>query len=268
MWNPGMVDRVTRVAAIVLGLVLAGSALAGDPEAPTAKSLLDAHLKARGGAERWKEVETLEIEGTWTAFSLDVPMTIRRMRPNLYRFDHVVFDMPITLAFDGERAWVRSVAFGAPDGTEINDDSKRNVILDAPFGSKLLAHAAAGAEIEHLGTEDVEGEDCHVLRVTLEGMPEETWYLDTDTFLETKRVSKTFDVFSGPGIELEMETFFMNFAEVGGVVIPFREERHFGTRYRVFEATSIKVNPGFEAGIFGLPEKQAPDPQENPGGGT
>jgi hypothetical protein len=265
MWNPRMADRMaggsTRVAAVALGLVLAGSALAGDPEALTAEAVLDLHLKARGGAELWDKVETLEIDGTWTAFSLDVPMTIRRMRPNLYRFDHVVFDMPVTIAFDGERAWLQGAAFGAPDGTEINDASKRNVFLDAPFGSKLLAHAAAGAEVEYVGVEDVEGKACHVLRVSLEGMPEETWYVDADTFLETKRVSKTFDVFSGPGIELEMETFFMNFEEVDGVVIPYREERHFGTRYRVFEARTVKVNPGFGAAVFGMPEKKSPDPQ-------
>lgn len=268
MCIPGRVGRLTRCVAMGLALGLAGSALAADGEPPTAKSVLEAHLRARGGAERWKEIETLEIEGTWTAFSLDVPMTIRRMRPNLYRFDHVLFDMPVTIAFDGERAWLQGAAFGAPGGAEIEEDWKRNVLLDAPLGSKLLAHAAAGARIEYLGIEDVEGESCHVLRVTPEGMPEETWYLDTETFLETKRVSKTFDVFSGPGIELEMETFFMNFAEVGGVVIPFREERHFGTRYRVFEATSIKINPGFEAGVFEMPEKQPPDTPENPGGGT
>lgn len=250
---------------MALGLAWVGSVLA---EPPTTEALLEAHAKARGGAERWEEVEALEIEGTWTAFSLDVPMTIRRMRPDLYRFDHVLFDLPATIAFDGERAWLQGAAFGAPGGTEIKDDWKRNVALDAPLGSKLTAHAAAGAKIEYLGVEDVEGESCHVLRVRPEGMPEETWYLDARTFLETKRVSRTFDLFSGPGIELEMETFFMDFREVDGVRIPFREERHFGTRYRVFEASSVKVNPGLDAAVFGMPGGKSPDPKGNPGGGT
>jgi hypothetical protein len=37
------------------------------------------------------------------------------------------------------------------------------------------------------------------------------------------------------------------------VVIPFREERHFGTRYHVYQAESAEVNPALDAALFALP---------------
>lgn len=252
--QPGhqVATRVRRTAACLPALLILAACAPADLPL-TAETVLQRHAEARGGADHWAAVESLKIEGTWTGFSADVPMTIWRMRPGLYRIDHALFDAPATFAYDGEHVWLASATFGAPDGQELTDEWRRNILLDAPFGPQLLAHSAAGAAIEYLGVENVEGADCHVLRVVPQDSPEETWYLDAETFLETKRVSKTFDVFSGPGIEPDMETYYLDFREVGGVVIPYREERHFSIRYNVLEAASIEVNPGIDAAIFAMP---------------
>jgi hypothetical protein len=240
---------------ILLGV---GSAAGQTDDGITVDQLLQRLLEARGGAESWGKVKTLEIEGTWTAFSETVPMTIRRMRPDLFRFDHVVLGAPTVLAFDGKQAWVQSAVFDAAGGQPINEDWKRNVVEEAPFVSKLLAYAEQGAAIELGGRERLEGREVWVLHVAPKDAPAETWYLDSQTFLETKRVSTTFDVFSGPGIQLEMETYYMDFRDVGGLEIPYREERHFGTRYNVLEATSIRVNPPIDASVFRIPAAALP----------
>jgi hypothetical protein len=245
--------RTAVATLVVASMGLSGPAMrAGDDEL-SVDALLQKVLEARGGEERWAQVRTLKIEGTWTAFSEDVPMTILRMRPDLYRFEHVVLGGPAVLAYDGEHAWVQGAAFGAPQGQGIAEAWKRNVIEEAPFTSKLLGHAAGGAKIELIGRERVDGRDAYVLKVEPKDRPEETWYVDCETFLETKRVSTTFDVFSGPGAQLEMETYYMEYRDVGGVMIPYREERHFGTRYNVVDASSIEINPEVDAAMFRMP---------------
>jgi hypothetical protein len=183
---------------------------------------------------------------------MDSPLTISRQRPNLYRFDHQLFEAPAVLACDGQRAWIQSAAFGAPAGREITEDWKRNVLEDAVFTSPLLEQAGGTAQLELIGQEQVEGALAWKIQVTPAGGSPEIWYLDAVTFLEAKRVSRTYDVFSG-GVEIEMESFFMDFRPVGGVVIPFREERHFGTRYHVYQAESAEVNPALDAALFALP---------------
>jgi hypothetical protein len=260
-----MKNRLFVAAMAAISILGTGIAAQDAGEEPTVEKLLQQLLAARGGAERWGEIKSLRIEGTWTAFSEDMPMTILRMRPNLYRFEHTVLGAPSILAFDGSKAWMQGAIYGAPDGQWIEDSWKRNVIEEAPFVCKLLDHAASGAGVELVGRQKVEGKDAYVLEVTLDDAPRETWYLDADTFLETKRVSMTFDLFSGPGIELEMETFYTDFRDVDGVKIPHREEQHFGTRYRVFEAASIEVNPEVNPDLFEVPDQK--EKQENEVGG-
>ena len=259
---------VSTRAAIALSLaLLARDARAAEPPAPPppdAAAILAKLYEARGGKARWEALKALRVSGIWTAFSVDVPMTIQRMRPNLYRFDHSVLGSPVVLGYDGERVWVRGEPFGAPDGQVLEDDWKRNVIDDAAFSSKLLEHGAHGAAIELRGREKLEGREVWVLGVRPAGLPPETWYVDAQTFLETKRVSKVFDVFSGPGVELEMETYYMDFRPVQGLVLPFREERHFGTRYEVYETRSVEVDPSIDAAVFRAPVPAPAPPTGGP----
>ncbi len=230
------------------------------------EELLERHVRARGGRAAWQQVQGMTITGTWEAFSEGVPMTIHRQRPGLYRFDHVLFGTPAVVGWDGSRAWIQSVAFGAPDGREITESWKRNIQEDALFASPLLDPEAAGATLELLGKETVEGTAAWAVRVTPDGRPPETWYLDAASFLELKRASRTFDVFSG-GIEIEMETFFMDFRPAGGVMIPFREERHFGTRYHVYQADAVEVNSAVAPGLFQVPEARGAEEEAGEGAG-
>lgn len=247
-----------RTLIILAGVVVLGCGpFAADDPTVTVEQVLAKHADARGGAEAWAEVKTLEIEGTWTAFSEDGPMTIRRMRPDLYRFDHVAFAVPSVLAFDGDAVWMHSPIYEAPEPKVLEEPWQRNIREDSAFGSLLLAHAAAGVAVELTGRDRVEGQDVWVLRVSPKDAPPETWYLDATTFLETRRDSRTFDVFSG-GIETDMETYYMDFRAVEGVVMPFREERHFGTRYHVYEATTIRVNVEMDEARFRGPEITPP----------
>lgn len=252
------------VVVVALGLT-SGAAVGAEGDTPLdVAAILGKLAAARGGKARWAAVKTLRIEGAWTAFSETTPMTIRRKRPDLYRFDHQVLKTPAVVAWDGSQVWVQGETYGAPGGQKLEDDWKRNVIDDIAFDPPLLAYAASGAKIELRGSEDLEGRKVWVLAVSRKDMPDETWYVDAETFLEQKRVSKTFDMFSGPGIELEMETYYMDFREVGGLVLPFREERHFGVRYLVYEARTIEVDPELDATVFRMPEPQ----KQDGGGGT
>jgi len=257
-----MASRIVTVVTLAIALGAQAAPAAEGEQAPDVATILRKVEQARGGKARWDAVKTLRLEGTWTAFSVDVPMTIRRERPNLYRFDHRVLGTPAVLAYDGEQVWVQGEAYGAPEGQKLEDDWKRNVIDEVPFEPLLLERAAQGAKIELRGGERLEGRKVWVLAVTGAGMPDETWYVDAEKFLEQKRVSKTFDLFSGPGIEVEMETYYMDFREVSGLVLPFREERHFGVRYLVYEARSIEVDPQIDAAVFSMPVAQTAQPAD------
>jgi hypothetical protein len=254
-------NLIPRIAVSVLTLTAPAAAV----EQPSAEALIARNLEARGGAARWGEIKTLELRGTFDAWSEPIPMTIERARPARYRFDHSIFGTPATLGCDGTEPWIVSPIFGAAEPRPLDEAWRRNVIEDAGFVSRLQELAAAGASMEVVGKAAVEGVSAWKLRVAPADAPAEVWYLDAASSLELKRESTTFDVFSG-AIEMPMETFYMDFRPVEGVRIPFREERHFGTRYHVFELQSVRVNPTIDAARLTAPKR--PPAPATPATGT
>jgi hypothetical protein len=253
------------VSVVVLCAVLGpASAASGDAAAePDLATVLARHVEARGGAERWAAVETMTVTGTWEAFSTPGPFTVHRAAPDRWRFEHTLFGQPAILAHDGEHAWIQGAALGVPEPARLDQPWRRNLIEDAAFRTPLLTGSTEGTSLELVGRGEVEGTGAWVVRVTREGRPEETWYLDATTYLELKRESTTFDVFSG-GIEIPMETFYDDFREVDGLVLPFHEERHFGTRYHVTDLETVEVDPALPDALFEAPPPPAP-PEEDAG---
>lgn len=247
---------IRQSAMTALALITTTVATAADGATPTASALIARNLEARGGAERWSKIQTLELRGTFDAWSDPVPMTIERSRPARYRFDHTLFGSPATLGCDGTEPWIQSAVLGAAEARPLDETWRRNVLEDAGFVSRLQQLAAAGEATEVLGKTTVDGIAAWKLRVTPANVPAEIWYLDAATGLELKRESTTFDVFSG-AIEMPMETYYMDFRSVDGVKIPFREERHFGTRYHVFEIQSVRLNPTIDPVRLAAPKRPA-----------
>ncbi len=217
--------------------------------------VLAAHLQAHGGAEKWEAVTAMRMEGTFEAFSAEAPFILHRKRPNLYHFQHQVLGAPTVLAFDGERPWVKSGAYGAPGGRYLGADQGpgANVAADLPFACPLLTAQNSGHPLVLQGRETVEGRDYWRLDIVSgTATPATSWYLDPSTGLEFKQVSRTYDVFSG-NLEMEMETFYLDYRDTQGVVLPFRVEKHFGTRYHVLQGTSLELNPKVDTGLFRAP---------------
>jgi hypothetical protein len=263
-----MMNQLSRRAGIPgrtgIGLLLVATAgmmiLAGSPalaqDEGSLEMLLAGHATAHGGLAAWKEVKSLEVEGAFEAFSVETPFVTHRQRPNLYHFEHNILGMPTVLAFDGSHAWVRSAAYGAPDGRVISEDAGRNVSEDAVFGCPLLSHQMDGVPIELIGLTRHEGTEYWELKARPADGNIETWLIDKETGLEHRRLNQTFDVFSG-NIEMEMETYYLDFRQVGDIYLAFREERHFGTRYRVRQVESVKVNPSIDRDMFTAPATPA-----------
>ena len=257
-----MIGMSSFKTTLWIATFVASSAALAQETTPTAAELVAKNLAARGGVETWSKVQSLELKGKFDAWSDPVPMTIERARPAKYRFEHKLFGAPAVLASDGETPWLHAAALGAEQPTPIEDGWKRNVVEDTGFVNRLQQLAEQKVPMEVLGRGDVDGVAAWKLRATPAGAPPEVWYLDARTGLELARESTTFDVFSG-AIEMPMQTYYMDFREVEGLKFPFREERHFGTRYHLYEVESVKLDPALDPARFAAPKK-APEPKPAP----
>jgi len=237
-----------KLLALLGALALTVSA--GEP--PALEEILQKNEAARGGAAAWAKVTSLKIVGSYESFSRTAPFTLWRQRPDLYRFDHHLNLKPVTVAYDGARAWWKNdLARPGAKPAPMPPPLDKVVLRDKMFEPLFVRAGEKGLAIAFEGADDLDGEPHYVLAVTFPDGANERWFLHAETFLETKVRGKTSDF----GREVIYEAFFSDYREVDGVTLPFLVEEEFHTRYRVTAVEEVSINPALDKALFALPEE-------------
>lgn len=241
-----------RLALLAVGIGVtamhAATAAKAAPAQISAADLLGRHAEARGGAARWKTITSLEITGTQTTYSTPNPFTLTRRRPNLFRLDQTILGRPVVYAFDGRTAWSIDGILGHDWPLTAPPPYASWIRREAAFDTPLLA-ADPALKVELVGLESFEGRQVYKLRVGADPASEETWYLDPKTFLEVARISKTVDFFE----EMEKRSYFSDFRNVAGLVLPHRIDMEYGTRSESLAVSKVVANADVDQARFALP---------------
>ena len=172
-------------------LLLAPAAAAG--EQLDAAGVVARYVEARGGAERWRAVQALELTGVYAAFSFHQPFRLIRKRGDLYRLDYVVLDSPAVRARDAEGPWGQDPLL-LPEAAHITEDPyKSQLERESLFGLVLLDAESRGIVVELIGAGEVEGQPTVDLRLTFPGEREEIWHLDPESWLEVAVDAQVWD---------------------------------------------------------------------------
>src|SRR6185503_3558607 len=93
------------------------------PVAPTLslEEIVARYEAARGGRERWRALHSIEMEGRFTSLSQAAPFTLRRKRPNLYRFDSRMIQKEMTLAPNAQGTWWLYPLYGVASPGKMDD---------------------------------------------------------------------------------------------------------------------------------------------------
>lgn len=232
--------------ALLAAALLLGATSAAAQE-PTLDEIVNRHLEARGGAEAWRAVRSMQAEGTYTAFSIRGPFTWVKDGER-YHFDGLWGGKIVKIYIPGDGSglwrndWMGEEAKVAPMPPIDHGLAAREALLATP----LLDWRERGLEVRFEGRGEIEGEEGWKLAVrwpegSLPGVAgdiDETWYLDPSTYLEFAR-TRTGSDFGGPVDEM---TFFDDFREVGALRVPYRIETHFRTRHRVMEIDAVRID--------------------------
>ncbi len=252
---------------VALDLKGGGSGRIGDPQPRVAATttvppagdlsgdeVLSKCMEALGGRRSWQALETLELAGTHTSFSFEeLPFLVQRRRPNLYRFEFYESTHPTVIGHDGESTWWhRTIAAGnqgrtwpVPATLPWAQWIAGEVDFDVPF----LAAAERGHTLEFLGAMEFEGTSVYGFDLTLSGGHAQRWYVDTESFLPSVRVESVFYVI----VHQEKRTYYSDYREVAGVVIPHHLEQEFGNEHRIMEVEEARANVEIDPRVFRLP---------------
>ncbi len=207
---------------------------------------------AHGGEERWSAVKSLKITGQYESFSVLAPFVIWRKRPDLYRFDHHLNQKPVTVAFDGERAWWKNGLISPNhQPSPIPAPQSKVALREKMFEPLFVRFGEKGVKARLAGKQDLDGEPHYEIETTWADGAVERWFIHARTFLASKVRAHTYDF----GRKVIFEAFFSDYREVNGVMLPFLVEEEFHTRYRVMAVERAEVNGAIDDALFAMPSQ-------------
>lgn len=206
--------------------ILAGLALAALVAVPASAQTLDEviakHLKARGGLDKIKAVQTIRMTGTMTVGpGMEAPFVLEQKRPTMMRMEFTLQGMTGVQAYDGKVGWQLMPFTGRKDPEPLPEEGMRQLEDQSDIDGPLVDYKAKGHTVELMGKEKVEGSDAYKLKVTLKNGDILYVFLDADQFLEVRNESKT----TVRGTDVEGEGTSGDYKEVGGLMFAFASEQ-------------------------------------------
>ena len=238
----------------VCALFLAVSAFA-----QSADEIIDKHLKALGGVEKLRAMQSIRATGKVKMGPMEAPVTLLKARPDQMRMDFTIQGMTGTQAYDGSTGWMVMPFMGKKDPERMSEDMLKNMKDEADFDGPLVDYKAKGNKVELIGKEDMQGSPAYKLKLTTKNGTESNLYLDADSYLLIKTESKR----KIQGQEVESETIMGDYKEVDGLTLPYSLEMHAkgrpGGQSITFE--KYELNPKVDTAIFKMPEVKKEEPK-------
>jgi len=212
--------------------------------AQTADEIITKHLAAIGGADNWKKVNSVKIEGVVKiqgGAEATVSQTIlngkgTRQDISFMGMNGYQFSTPTSgwsfMPFQGQ---------AAPEAMTAEAVAEAASELDAQ--GSLVDYASKGHTVEYLGKDDVEGTECYKIKVNLKSGKPETHYIDTKSYL----IIRTATTQKANGQEMEVVTNFSNYEKLPeGIVIP----KSLGLPFGEMNITKVTINGPVDESIF------------------
>lgn len=269
-------------AATVLA---AGVAAAAAPALPV-EQILARNAAARGGADGWRKVNTLELTGTMDANKpmssrpdyhppaqaahprapagaaaagaaaddpnrvIELPFRLQMMRPRKTRLEIDFNGSTAVQIYDGARGVKVRPFLGRSTPEPYTPAELKLAAQEQELDGPLIDHERKGTQIALDGVETVHGRDAYKLKLTLRGGAVRHVWVDAASFLDVQvDGTRTLD-----GKPHALTTYLTDYRSVDGLMIPMRAETSIagvpGATALVID--HVSVNPHIDAARFSV----------------
>lgn len=240
----------SRTAALTLAISVAGGLpiAADNHEAADVSAIVARHIEAKGGQDAWDAIDSLKYTGEFTAFSIPNPFTMVKTKDRKYHMDHMWGKKKVVMGTDGDAPWWDNHFFGK-GAQELSGPDLAVFEREIDFATPFFDIEERGHKVKLLETTELEGQAVVALELERSDGSQETWYLDAETHLEFARDSPASDF----GRPMTQRTFFEDFREVSGAMVPHFTETQWYTRDRVMVASKVEANVKPDQKMFSMP---------------
>ena len=215
-------------------------------------ALIARNVAARGGADAWRAVESLRLAGQMDlGQGMHVPYVMEQKRPDKMCLEFVFDDETATQCVNGESGWKLLPFLGRDKPEVMTDQEYREMSGGAAIDGLLFNSAERGYTVKLLGKEVVAGRVALKLQVTLASGAVRWVYVDEETALDIKMESTRML----RGKEQIVETFYYDWQETDGLLIPRRQETKMkgDSESHFLTVDSVTSNPNPDDSRFAMP---------------
>ena len=197
-------------------------------------------------ADQLAKVSTIKITGKMSAMGMEMPMTMIMKNPNKIKVTYSFNGQEIVSAFDGEKGYMVNPMMGSSEPVELTGEQLKQVQNSNAFKNELLNHFNSGM-LTLEGEENVNGKPAYKIKATPEGTNPITMFIDKDSYLLVKTITKVDQM----GNVMDVESVMTDYVDNNGVVMPKKTTASAnGMEAAVITFDKIEVNVPVDDSVF------------------
>jgi hypothetical protein len=208
-----------------------------------ADDIAQKHIEALGGKPAWEKITAMKKESQikWGGAEIKVKEVV--MEKKAYREDITLMGMTGYSVFKPNEGWSYFPWEGhmKPEAMTADDLKSKKDELSIP--DEFFTYRELGKKLEYFGMDDIDGVDCHKLKITDKEGKQSTFYIDPENYYILKKTEKV----KKNGQEQENSWFYSDYKKLdAGVVMPFSTAGNWGES----ETLKVEINPQVDESVF------------------
>lgn len=233
-----MKNYLLRTATLLLA-----SCLTLISQAQTVDEILNNHVNAIGGAEKWKLVNSTRVEGYIEVQGVQITFTQQAIHNVGVRVDAEFQGMQVIDICTPTKGWTQNPFAGQNDLQPISEEQHKMKVGQLDLHNEFVDWKQKGSNAELIGKVAEGGKELYKVKLTSKEAKEVVFYFDAKTFLLAKSEVKA----NVMGEDMTLTTEISEYKELPiGIKVPFKTEQ----MGQAFVIEKYEVNAAIDPKIF------------------
>jgi len=211
--------------------------------AQTADEVIDKYIAAIGGKEKWKQINSVKIDGQIEVQGLEIPFTMQAVNGKGARVDAEFQGQKIIDITTPTQGWSQNPLAGKSTLQPLSEEELKEKLDDLDIQDPFIDYKEKGSVVEALGKDEEDGNEYFKIKITTKNKNEKTYFFDLKTNLVYKIESTT----KQQGQDVKMTSKPLDYKDTGfGVIMAYKVDM--GGMMMV--SKMVTTNPTVDEKIF------------------